>query len=363
MANPYFSGSGQAKSIEKICQAILQNPQKPQHFALDNGCLGQSVFMCLYAIHAHQPELLEKSAVLFDRACGLVDTDRSIVMPKDFCDLGAVVHYLAEAGVLDVEPGYFLGDVDDYLQNRMDQAIRRGAIAGFTTGTVGYGLYFLHRAGHDPGRFSGLVARLADALETLAVTSPLGYYWPVAGNPPAADLTLAYGQASVVLLLAAATDSGFLASEKIRPMLTMAIGYIDNCLKVTAAYTLRQSLKSGHLGTGYALVRAGMAFSLPEWQTRGESLLGSCALTCLDTRTLSRIGFSDAAGAALLFDRLHRMTRESIYKQAARACYGRLFRMAGQTSAATPGDWGGINGAALIRSFGQVDFDKLVWLI
>ncbi|ODS85139.1 MAG: hypothetical protein ABS46_02205 [Cytophagaceae bacterium SCN 52-12] len=367
MKTSYHPGADPEKNIENICQAILQNQQLRGRFGLGSGCLGQSVFMCLYGSHTGRSAWLEKSSDLFDKACSLVDTDPSIVCPKDFSDLGSVVHFLTEAGALDVDPGHFLADVDDFLKDGMDHAISQGTIAGFRQGAVGYGLYFLHRARHNPQAFSKTVLELAETLDRLAIKNPLGHYWPVIPKRPAttADLTLANGQASVVLLLTAVAESTLVDPASILPTMEMAVTYINSCLKLTRGYTLSLSFHEGLLGTGYALLRAGMVFSAPEWSALGEAIIKQCAQTCLETSAFPNMGItSGASGMALLFDRVHRITGHLIYKDTARHCYQHLLRLTATQLKARPSiEDIPVAGSALIRSLGGLDFDRLVWLI
>ncbi|GAB2769955.1 hypothetical protein GCM10027275_10670 [Rhabdobacter roseus] len=361
--------------IEGVCRRMQAQRHREPSFGLDYGCLGQAVFYYLYARHTDQEAFLRESADQFDRACACVNTDRSFVIPRDFCDLGAVVHYLAEGGALAVEPGYFLGDVDAFLHQGLEQALRRGAVSGFTTGAAGYGLYFLHRARYDPARFAPTLERLADWLAVFTLKTPLGCCWPSTRHQTVTgvDLTLAYGQASVVLLLAAMVELGFADPRKVRSVVAGAIALIDHCLKVTQSHTVRVSLPEGHLGTAYALLRAGLVFDTPAWKALGESLLRHCAHSCQDSRRkLPRAGIrGGVAGATLAFARIHRLTDNALYGEAARQCQRILLRQTKQDedgNTPSPGEvsdgkaLSGV-GATLIRSSGQLDFDRLIWLI
>ncbi|WP_169739267.1 lanthionine synthetase LanC family protein [Dyadobacter crusticola] len=380
--------------ISEICDTVSTHQEQLTSFGFSRGYLGVSVFNYLYALHSGDQNYVVKARRSFDQACDMIDGDPDKSYPQDFAELGAVVHYLYEAKVIDLEPNVFLGDVDTILLHKMRFELSQRNIGGFVNGALGYGLYFLQRCRYDYEQFQPIVAELIQGILQCAVHVQNGCYWISRLMPKKETtyLSMPHGSAAILLFFAKAVEMNLFSADALRDITRKAIVYLKAHETHDKHYHFidivqepnksRLALCYGDMGIGYMLLRAGMAFRNETWRQEGLTLLRNCATrrSQPETGVLDASILFGATGLALMFDRIAQITGESVMTEAAEFWYNEILKCGNAEDGyagfkAAYNQWhthtnlafseGVIGvGCGLIKGVnpGKVNFDDLIWL-
>lgn len=384
-----------AGKIDEIYEAVRAHRDQLTSFGFSRGFLGVSVFSYLYGVHSGREEFMDEARQTFDQACDMIEGDLQKSYPQDFAELGAVSQYLHQAGVLDLDPNTFLGDVDTILLKKMRFEVSNKNIGGFVNGALGYGLYFLHRSRYDRENAEPIVGELIRGIIQAAVRTSQGCFWTSKLNPKKENtyLSVPHGSAAVLLFLTRAVEMGLYPASRLQEIACETIAYIQAHRVANDYYQFidivqdphnsRLALCYGDMGIGYTLLRAGSAFNNQEWSQEGRAILKSCAAR----RDESVTGVQDASvlfgatGLALMFDRIAKITNDPVMSDAAGFWYQEILRYDG-----TDGGYAGYRaaynqwhahtnlafsegvigiGCGLIKGLhsGKVNFDELIWLL
>ena len=158
--------------------------------------------------------------------------------------------------------------------------------------------------------------------------------------------------------------------------LVKAVNFLAFRLRIQPSNTLL-SFQIGDLGAGYALLRAGRVFNNEQWWACGLDFLGKRAGSVLANAEIIRNAgmLTGAAGAALVFNKIHALTGNILFEAAAELCFAMILPLhkscadSQYLKDAVPelcfstGRLGA--GAVLIKWLHQheLDFDPLLWLI
>lgn len=364
-----------AAKIDEIHDVVSLHRKQFTNFGFSRGYLGVAVFHYLYALHTGQKRYMDDARRAFEQSCDMIDGDPQASYPQDFTDLGAVAQYLHRAGILDLDPNTFLGDVDAVLLKRLRMELRAGHIGSFASGALGYGLYFLHRSEYCHGNARTAIDELIEGILHHAVRVPGGCHWQEDVRPDPALPTPFFNDPStaVLLFLARATESGLVPAEATAELVQDAVDWIAN----------RDKNIYGQMGTGYALLRAGMAFSNHAWSARGRDMLRQCASQ--DWAEVIRREDAGvrcgATGLGIMFDRVAQLTNDPHFEDTAHYWFRQVLRFdlhrdgfAGYKVASQP--WHaqtnlsfsqgiiGI-GCGLFKALypAKTDFNDLIWLL
>lgn len=359
-------------AIDQIYNRLPGPGGKITRFGLTKGCLGFSVFCCLYGLHAGKRSCLLESSAWFKKALTMIGTD-PVYGPWDTTELGMVSQFLVQTDVIGDQCEGLLENADTYVLGRMRQQVKQFNFGGFASGAISGGIYFLSRARCDPRRFAAVIRELAADLLASAVSSQNECHWYPDQPLP---LTLWNGQAAVILFLTAAADQDFIERKRVESTLVKAVNFLDFRLRLQQPSSLL-SFQMGDLGAGYALLRAGKVFSKDQWCACGLEFLGQRAGSCLaNAESIRNAGMlTGAAGAALAFNKIHALTGNTLFEAAAELCFAMVLplyqpytpdqfhRDAVSELCFTTGSLG--VGAGLIKWLHRhkLDLDPLLWLI
>lgn len=360
-----------AAKIDEIYEVVSTHKKQLSSFGFTRGYLGVSVFTYLYAVHSGKKQYLDVARDTFDHACDLVDSDPLKAYPQDFASLGAVAQYLCQVSVLDLDPNVFLSDIDAVLLKKMRSELYIGNLGGFGSGALGYGIYFLQRSYYNRALAQPIIDELVQGIVRYAIPTGEGCYWKSGMNGHHAKAAVFYPTetTAVLLFLARAIDMGLCPADFLEGIVNEAIIYIENQETDASAET------------GYALLRAGAAFGNPSWTREGLEILrkyAKCRQEHLNATRDAGIQHG-AAGLALLFDRVARLTYDQTLENAAGFWYRQILRFdihpdgfAGyktlenswnmQKNLAFGEGIAGI-GSALVKALHpeKVNFDDLIW--
>ncbi|MGX5852161.1 hypothetical protein ACWKW6_00880 [Dyadobacter jiangsuensis] len=360
-----------AAKIDEIYEVVSTHKKQLSSFGFTRGYLGVSVFTYLYAVHSGKKQYLDVAREVFDHACDLVDSDPLKAYPQDFASLGAVAQYLCQVSVLDLDPNVFLSDIDAVLLKKMRSELYIGNLGGFGSGALGYGIYFLQRSYYNRALAQPIIDELVQGIVRYAIPTGEGCYWKsgLNGHHAKPAVFSPTETTAVLLFLARAIDMGLCPADFLEGIVNEAIIYIENQETDTNAET------------GYALLRAGAAFGNPTWTRAGLEMLrkyAKCRQEHLSATQDAGIQHG-AAGLALLFDRVARLTYDQTLENAAGFWYRQILRFdihpdgfAGyktlenswnmQKNLAFGEGIAGI-GSALVKALHpeKVNFDDLIW--
>ena len=360
-----------AAKIDEIYEVVSTHKKQLSSFGFTRGYLGVSVFTYLYAVHSGKKQYLDVAREAFDHACDLVDGDPLKAYPQDFASLGAVAQYLCQVSVLDLDPNVFLSDIDAVLLKKMRSELYIGNLGGFGSGALGYGIYFLQRSYYNRALAQPIIDELVQGIVRYAIPTGEGCYWKsgLNGHHTKPAVFSPTETTAVLLFLARAIDMGLCPADFLEGIVNEAIIYIENQETDTNAET------------GYALLRAGAAFGNPSWTRAGLEMLRKYAKCKQEHLSATRdAGIQHgAAGLALLFDRVARLTYDQTLENAAGFWYRQILRFdihpdgfAGyktlenswnmQKNLAFGEGIAGI-GSALVKALHpeKVNFDDLIW--
>jgi hypothetical protein len=374
---PVFDIKPANNRIDEIYEAIHSQRTGMNRFGFRCGYLGISVFCYLYGLHTRQQTYFRQSSKYFDLACNTINIDPLVSYRLDFSDLGIVSQYLISAGVLDLTPNIFLEDVDKFLAGKMRLEMKQNKMAGFSTGAAGYGLYFLSRANYEPQQSVVILSEFIAAIrcDELCYSGRLHRNVTDSKASHLNELSLARGISSVILLLSKVAESGWADDSNIVEIIDSISHFIFWKYERLKSSKKLLCFQDGDLGIGYALLRTGQVFNRPLCIEKGEQILEQCANICLNKKEhLSDISLlSGASGAALVFERVYKLTGNDLFNQTAEFCYSGVLEFdAEQKHTLLPSQpdlsfMEGITGtgAGMIKALSRdrIDFGELLWLI
>ena len=360
-----------AAKIDEIYEVVSTHKKQLSSFGFTRGYLGVSVFTYLYAVHSGKKQYLDAARDAFDHACDLVDSDPLKAYPRDFASLGAVAQYLCQVSVLDLDPNVFLSDIDAVLLKKMRSELYIGNLGGFESGALGYGIYFLQRSYYNRAFAQPVIDELVQGIVRYAIPTGEGCYWQsgLNGHHTRPAVFSPTETTAVLLFLARAIDMGLCPADFLEGIVGEAITYLEN------------QETDANAETGYALLRTGAAFGNPSWTRAGLEMLrkyAKCRQEHLSATRDAGIQYG-AAGIALLFDRVARLTYDQTLENAAGFWYRQILRFDihpdGFAGYKTPeNSWNmqknlafgeGIAGigSALVKALHpeKVNFDDLIW--
>lgn len=310
-----------ASSIEKIHHLISCHQDKVRAPGLLTGHLGTALFYYLYALHSRRHQCLSEAKNHFEKALHIFAGQPGLT-EAGFNDLSLLANYLSTAGIMKPGLGQPFPALDRLLLKKMRAAFQSGHIGGFSCGAMGYGLHFLNRAFIYPKNYLPVVGEIIQGLRSAAIHGPSAFHWCYERHYTS---TLWNGQAAVILFLTRTAELGLVKKESVSGMLVKAINYLLSQHKHQVSTDLL-SVQMGDLGTGYALLRAGQTFGNDSWQNAGLEILGARAGKTL---TLAGADFplgilNGAAGAAIVFEKIHALTANPLFDHAAQRSYKAL---------------------------------------
>nr|WP_295924674.1 lanthionine synthetase LanC family protein [uncultured Dyadobacter sp.] len=313
-----------ASSIEKIYHLISRHQDTVRAPGLLTGHLGTALFYYLYALHSRQHQCLSLAKNQFEKALHILGSQPGSI-ETGFNDLSLLANYLSTAGVIRPGLGKPFPALDRLLLQKMRAAFQSGQIGGFACGALGYGLHFLNRAFIYPKYYLHVVGEIIQRLQSAAIYGPSACHWCYDQHY---TTTLWNGQAAVILFLTRTAELELVKKESVSGVLFKAIEFLLSQHKHQVSTDLL-SVQMGDLGTGYALLRAGQTFGNDSWQNAGLQILGARA-----GKTLTLAGadlplgiLNGAAGAAIVFKKIHALTANPLFDHAAQRSYKALLSM------------------------------------
>lgn len=293
-----------ASDAAQIYQTILDSSWKVSGCGLGQGALSCALFLSQYAASFEKVDLTAKIQELFDRGCHSVVSGKTCWL--DFADLALVTHKLSGQGFIQIEQEHFFEDID---KPALAAIKHPGRIAGFENSDLGAVLYALRRFTAGAAHFSGPIRQFASAL---ADGGDLTF-----GAAESENENLRNGLSAPLLCASVFAEMGLMdEKEGIDGIKTLARRVCEN-VDGLAGVQINPGFQTGELGKGYALLRAGMCFKHGEWMTTGLQIVIDCAYAILDLGISTLDMASGAAGVALAFDKLYRLSGYEIFQTVA----------------------------------------------
>lgn len=226
------------------------------------------------------------------------------------------------------------------------------------SGLVGYGVYGLERVDRPGGR--AILGRVLDHLEALARPQPVGLTWPTPPEllPPwqretapegYLNLGLAHGVPGVLILLAALSRAGArhpeLGAERAAALLEGGMAWLFSQLQDPACGSFlggwlavgarepasegsRVAWCYGDLGASLALLQAARLAGREDWEARALAMARLAAGRPLAASGVMDVGLCHgSAGNMVAFLRLHQLTGEALFLEAARRYLDHLLQV------------------------------------
>jgi hypothetical protein len=294
-----------ASDVGQVYQTILDRSWKVSGCGLGQGALSCALFLSQYAASFEKVDLTAKIQELFDRGCHSVVSGKTCWL--DFADLALVTHRLSARGFVQIEQAHFFEDIDKLALAAIEHPVR---ISGFENSELGAVLYALRRFNAGAGHFSGPIMQFASALAT--GVSPV-----FVGPGENGNENLRSGLSAPLLCASLFAEIGLLDDKEGIGGISMLVGRVCENVNGLASGQIDPGFQTGELGKGYALLRAGICFQQGEWMTTGLQIVIDCAYAVLDQGIGTLDMSSGAAGVALAFDKLYRLSGYDIFRTVA----------------------------------------------
>lgn len=245
--------------------------------------------------------------------------------------IGSSIELLVENDFLEADTNELLGELDDYLNDRMIQEIKNGHY-DFLHGAVGIGFYFLKRKLNVNSR--KYLTDLVHELDKISITDEQGIRWVSTisreKNTKVNNLSLSHGLASIIAFLGKLNNED-IAKEKVNELLNGSVKYLLNqqlditkyssnlpswvCETEPSVYS-RLAWCYGDLGIGNALWLAGNNANNEKWKEEAIEIL----LHTTTRREDKNTGVVDAglchgtAGIAHIYNRMYNYTAINEFK-------------------------------------------------
>ncbi|NSL85856.1 hypothetical protein ECE50_003370 [Chitinophaga sp. Mgbs1] len=328
-----------AAHTEQIKKALEIKWEAIQNASYETGLPGLSLFYAYYARYTGDTQYFEKAEDFLIRGISSLDlANFKRIYKTDSLDahlahIGRFLEFTKAHKILEVDTGDYLSDIDSTLLELMQSKI---AIGNFdiNSGALAAGYYFL---GRSEGNVEAPLTLLVQGIENMAFTDEAGdYYWT---TPPLYNriyLGISHGSALLLSFLANVCERG-IETEACSRIIRKAACYL---LKQRSGYEKGMfphfigdeetgpkqfSLCYGDLGIGYALYRAGHVLQDEHLLTVAGSILNDCLTRNReDNRTLDASILYGAAGVGATFEKLHRISGDRRYQQAAGYWYEQI---------------------------------------
>ena len=317
--------------IDEIADLLIHT--QIQDIGLYNGKAGISLFLFYYArfknsiaIHQHASDLLDD---LFNQIEATPQPPFSLC--SGIAGVGWMVDHLCRKEFIEGNPDDMLSGIDEYLYKVALDELNHLRF-DFMHGAMGIAFYFVKRNRQD------YLRHLVQSLASIAVTDGDGVKWKSVINHTDGTLgfniALSHGSSSIALVLCKILQI-MQEDNAVKSLLHQTITYILNQeipVKQYGSYFPGFSIESqpmlhktrlawcyGDLGVALAIWQSGIALQNQSWIEKGmEVLLHAASKRGLAANMVRDAGICHgSAGIAQIFDRLHRKTNRTEFRDAA----------------------------------------------
>lgn len=306
---------------------VMNNP------SYEAGLLGLSLFYCYFARFTHDDNYFDVAEGFLRRSLSLIQgggygkLHRADSIDNHLSNAGRFLEFCKQCEYVDLDTNEMLGDVDQTLAKLM---LNKAAIGDFdlTSGALAAGYYFLSRLGSQPHLAEHLEILTGELYRRACQDEAGDLYWVSPMFENRIYLGISHGSAMVVSFLANVYDAN-IARKEIREILPRAISFL---LKQRTSRPLMWfpimcnerfeakhfCLCYGDLGVGYALLRASTVLADKNLSAIANEILDSCLKRRIeDNYTLDASIVYGASGLAATFEKIHSITNDRRFKDAA----------------------------------------------
>ena len=330
-----------AVHIQRIKEALERKWTSIQNASYETGLLGLALFYSYYADFSGEQGYKEKAEEFFQKGvASLNPMDFKRIYATDSLDghlahVGRFIGFCNTNGLLQLDANGFLEDIDNSLSQLMTSKIAMGNFDP-NCGALAAGYYFLSRP-RDLASINGHLGTIVSGITATAFKDRDGdNYWEVPFLGKRVFLGISHGSALIIAFLANVYERG-IEEDTCKSTLYKAIRFL---LKQRANYNKglfphyigdpendrkQFSLCYGDLGIGYALYRAASVLRDVDLLAYANEVLDDClSYTKEDKLTIDASIIYGASGLAATFDKLHRITRDPRFLQAADYWYAQI---------------------------------------
>ncbi|GGD74514.1 hypothetical protein GCM10011514_43210 [Emticicia aquatilis] len=381
--------------IDQIADVLQNEREILSNFGYTKGLLGSAVFFYNYAKFKDEPVFAQIAESFIEDSLTRLNSNmiKNEKLGKDFAELGMFLEYAQTQDWCEFDNSEIIGYTDSYFAAFANNRLSRGDFDPYTGGLLS-GHYFLHRSG-EVQRIN--ISVIIKQLEKLAVSdNNNGLYWKSKlFDDDRIYLGLSHGLAAIIVFLCSAIEKD-IEIDTCQKLIVGAVNYIQSHQQsvelkgcffpdiVGEADKGRLGLCYGDMGVIYALYRAGMVLKDEVQKKHAEALM----IQTTTRKTVEANGIRDAgilygaSGVALIYDKMYRLTDNSIFDDSANEWYNSIINYQKKTSKhqSNLGFEGFFNqhfahtnysfmegiagiGTTLMQSIDRsAIFDKLIWL-
>lgn len=305
------------------------------------GVLGYSLFYAYLAKYKKDPVYIEKAEEYFMKAMTTFDLKNyervyaTDSLDAQYAHIGRFLLFVDKYNLLSIDSNDYLVGLDEILFDLMKSKI---SIKDFdlVSGALASGVYFLSRQKQGTD-VSGPLSFLIQSLDNFAYKDKDGdYFWKSPTLYDRVYLSISHGSCLMLSFLATAIELN-VEVEKCKFILAKATKFVIKHYRKTKYKGLfpnkigdkiedmQFALCYGDVGTGYALLKAGIALEDDSIKTFAHMILEDCLKrTKEDNLTLDASIYYGASGVAISFDKIGHITKDKRYFDRARYWYNQI---------------------------------------
>lgn len=336
--------------IQQIAASIPAQAHHCTTFTVQEGWLGLCLFYCYLARFTGDEAHFDQAGIYFDKALPLIGpqhyTKRFATDSYDsqLAGFGKFIAFAVHHDFLDTDALSYLPTTDEVLIRLMQTKISAGDF-DLWSGALATGHYLLQRPNADAQHRQAL-ADIVLGLEKNAQSDPAsgGLYWPAPSLKNRVYLGISHGSAMIMSFLAAVYEQG-IEPDRCGELIRKATRFVQskqrdypNSLfpdqRNDQPAPTQFSQCYGDLGVGYGLFRANQVLNDPTLGHLTDAVLRNCTERTVELGLTADASITyGASGVAAVFDKLWRLSDNSLYEASANYWYAHIPDYADQANA------------------------------
>ncbi|PSL50296.1 lanthionine synthetase-like protein [Chitinophaga niastensis] len=333
MISDTATASLEAIHIENIRKALEGKEAAIQNASYETGLLGLSLFYCYYAGYTGDESYFSRAEDYLTKGLEVLDLPNfkriymSDSLDSHLAHIGRFLEFSKKNKFLDLDIYDYLLGLDDTLSGLMKSKISIGDF-DLNSGALAAGYYYLSRLDSNPAVAAHLSA-LVEGIREQALTDEAGdYYWPSPSLFKRVYLGISHGSALIISFLSNVYERN-IATNECRDILNKALRFLlkQQRTQVRGLFPLqlgdavepKQFAQCyGDIGVGYALYRAASVLHDEALAGTAMMVLEDCLLRKKEDKlTLDASIIYGASGVAAIFEKLHRLSGDQRFMDAA----------------------------------------------
>jgi lantibiotic biosynthesis protein len=330
------------REVEKIEAAVWNNQALFSNATYESGFLGPALFYAYMWLYTNDTTCLTRSEHFLEKGLSSLDVHtfkrgyKTDSLDNHIAQVGRFLEFMKATGVMRLDADEIIASFDQVLFKLMMSKID---IADFDiqSGALAAGYCYLSRTTQTE-QIAEYLSILVKGIDAKAVPDQQGHYsWPSSSALyNRTYLGISHGNALIISFVCHVYNRGIEQAVCTR-ILDKAAGFLlhfksdfgkglfPNFVGEEDQGPKQFSLCYGDIGIGYALLKMGLALNAPDILHTATAILNNCTTRKKEDKLTLDAGITyGAAGLAITFEEIHRLTGNSLFSNAAAYWYAAI---------------------------------------